>query len=107
MLGHSAALAAAYRTSIAYSLTSLLDFVAGHARDPLVVVMLGDHQPAATVSGSSGNRDVPVSIIASDPALVHRVLAWGWTPGLLPAHDAPVAPMASFRDRFLALGNPR
>lgn len=105
LVGNGDAIAAAYRTSIRYSLTSVLDFVAAHARHPLVVVMVGDHQPNTTVSGFGGNHDVPVSILSTDPALVHRVERWGWTPGLTPAHDAPVWPMAAFRDRFVALGS--
>ena len=89
----------AYRASIVYSLTTLLDFVARH---DAVVVMLGDHQPATIVSGFGGNHDVPVSIIARDPKVLGRVSGWGWTPGLLPGADAPVWPMAAFRDRFVA-----
>jgi len=72
------AIPAAYRTSIAYSLTSLLSFVEQHADDDLVLVMLGDHQPSTVVSGFGGNRDVPISIIARDPAVLQRISAWGW-----------------------------
>jgi hypothetical protein len=43
-----------------------------------------------------------VTLIARDPAVVHRVADWGWQPGLRPAADAPVWRMDAFRDRFLA-----
>lgn len=92
---------AAYRTSITYSLSSLLAFVEQHDGDDLVVVMLGDHQPSTIVSGFGGNRDVPVSIIARDPAVLDRISGWDWQNGLTPTEDAPVWPMADFRDRFL------
>ena len=35
--------------------------------DDLVVVMLGDHQPSTIVSGSGGNADVPVTVLAQNP----------------------------------------
>ena len=91
----------AYRTSIAYSLTSLLSFVERRADDDLVVVMLGDHQPSTIVSGFGGNRDVPVTVIARDPRVVERLSGWGWQAGLTPRDAGPVWPMADFRDRFL------
>jgi len=93
---------AAYRTSIAYSLTSLLGFVEQHADDDLVLVVLGDHQPSTIVSGFGGNRDVPVTVLGRDPAVVDRIAGWGWQEGLRPDAGAPVVPMAAFRDRFLA-----
>ncbi len=78
----------AYRTSVAYSLTSLLSFVERRADDDLVVVLLGDHQPSTIVSGFGGNRDVPVTVIARDPRVVERLSGWGWQSGLAPATPA-------------------
>ena len=69
--------------------------------DKLVVVLLGDHQPATTVSGGGATHDVPISIIAHDPKVMHQVAGWGWQDGLHPSPTAPVWPMAAFRDRFL------
>jgi phosphatidylglycerophosphate synthase len=92
---------AAYRTSITYSLTSLLSFVERRHDDDLVIVMLGDHQPSTIVSGSGGNRDVPVTVIAQDPRVVRQLSGWGWQAGLRPGATGPVWPMAAFRDRFL------
>lgn len=93
---------AAYRTSIAYSLTSLLSFVERHPHDDLVLLVLGDHQPSTIVSGFGGNRDVPVTLIARDPAVLDRVSTWDWDPGLRPGDTAPVWAMDTFRDRFLS-----
>jgi phosphatidylglycerophosphate synthase len=91
----------AYRSSIVYSLTSLLSFVESHADDDLVVVMLGDHQPSTIISGFGGDREVPVTVLARDPRVVARIAGWGWRDGLRPSDTGPAWPMAAFRDRFL------
>ncbi|MCI9888003.1 CDP-alcohol phosphatidyltransferase family protein [Micrococcales bacterium 31B] len=89
-----------YGRGIRYSLEAVTQFLADLDDPNLVVVMLGDHQPNALVSGEGASRDVPVSIIASDPAQLDRIAGWGWSSGLRPAPDAPVVPMAAFRERF-------
>jgi hypothetical protein len=33
--------------------------------------------------------------------VLRRISGWGWTPGLQPRSDGPVARMDQFRDRFL------
>ena len=92
---------AAYGQSIRYTLNALTSFVR-HYRDPnLVMVVLGDHQPSTIVSGLGASHDVPISVIARDPAVLKRIAGWNWNPGLRPAAHAPVWPMSSFRDRFL------
>ncbi|TDW91313.1 CDP-alcohol phosphatidyltransferase family protein [Kribbella sp. VKM Ac-2566] len=92
---------AAYAQSIAYSLDALTSFVQQLHDRNLVLVVLGDHQPASIVSGNGASHDVPVSIIAADPAVTDRVADWGWRNGLRPDPGAPVWPMDTFRDRFL------
>ena len=44
---------------------------------------------------------MPISVIAHDPQVMDRIAGWGWQDGMLPSPQAPVWPMASFRDRFL------
>jgi hypothetical protein len=92
---------AAYGKSIQYTLNALTSFVQ-HYRDPnLVMVVLGDHQPSTIVSGLGASHEVPISVIARDPAVLKRISGWGWNAGLRPAPRAPVWPMSAFRDRFL------
>jgi hypothetical protein len=71
-----------------------------------VMVFLGDHQPASAVVGNQATHDVPVTIIAKDPAVLDRIAGWGWTDGLKPDPAAPVWRMDTFRDRFLAAYGP-
>jgi hypothetical protein len=90
-----------YTTSLDYSLTTLMSYVETYLDDNTVVLFLGDHQPVATVSGDNAARDVPVGIIAKDPAVLDRTAGWGWTEGLRPGPQSPLWGMQVFRDRFL------
>lgn len=92
---------AAYRSSIAYSLTSLISYVERYGDDSLVLVFLGDHQPAPLVTGEGAGRDVPITLVTRNQAVLDRVSSWGWDEGLRPGPHAPVWPMNAFRDRFL------
>jgi hypothetical protein len=92
---------ASYGQSIQYSLTALVSFVTNAHDDNLVLVLLGDHQPATIVSGSHASHRVPITIVAHDPSVLQRIAGWGWTDGMQPSRTAPVWPMSAFRDRFL------
>jgi hypothetical protein len=108
LVGHRDQIQAAYGQSIQYSLEALISFVETfHNNDDLVVVALGDHQPAAVVTGPDASRDVPITIIAHDPEVMSRIASWGWQPGMLPNPHAPVWPMDAFRDRFLTAYGPQ
>ena len=93
---------AAYGESIEYSLNALVTFVTTYGDDDLVVVLLGDHQPATIVSGEDAGHDVPIAIVARDATVIDSVSGWDWNSGLRPESDAPVWRMDEFRDRFLA-----
>jgi hypothetical protein len=108
LVGHPDQVQAAYGQSIQYSLEALISFLETfHNNDDLVVVALGDHQPATVVTGPDPSRDVPITIIAHDPEVMSRIASWGWQPGMLPNSHAPVWPMDAFRDRFLTAYGPQ
>jgi hypothetical protein len=92
---------AAYGRSIEYSLNSLFSFVQRDGGDNLVVIVLGDHQPARIITGEHPSHDVPISVIAHDPAVLRRIAGWGWQDGMRPDRGAPVWKMDAFRNRFL------
>ncbi len=92
---------AAYGDAVEYSLSALISYVETFGDDNLVLVFLGDHQPNTSVTGEGASRDVPVTLVARDPAVLDRITGWGWQDGLRPGPDAPVWPMSAFRDRFL------
>jgi phosphatidylglycerophosphate synthase len=91
----------AYGRSIEYTLRTIFSFVQRYGDDNLVLVVLGDHQPATTVTGQGASHDVPISVIAHDPKVMRQIAGWGWQNGMLPSQEAPVWPMDAFRDRFL------
>ena len=95
-----------YARSVAYSIDSLLGYLTKYAGDDMVMVFLGDHQPASAVVGTDATRDVPITIVAKDPKIFDRIASWGWTDGLKPDPAAPVWRMDTFRDRFLAAFGP-
>ncbi len=97
----------AYRRSLEYSLSSLVSYVQTYGDDNLVLIFLGDHQPAPLIIGEGAGREVPITVVARDPAVLDRISDWGWTDGLKPAPQAPVWRMDSFRDRFLTAFGPR
>lgn len=90
-----------YRKSIEYTLNTLVSYVETYGDDDTVLVFLGDHQPAPLITGAGASRDVPITIVAKDKAVLDKVSGWGWQDGLRPARNSPVWPMSAFRDRFL------
>ena len=101
-----ASVRAAYGQSISYSIDSLVSFVRAAHDDNLVLVLLGDHQPATVVSGPQPSHRVPVTLVAHDPAVTQRIGGWDWQEGMRPGPDAPVWPMNVFRDRLLTAFGP-
>jgi phosphatidylglycerophosphate synthase len=89
-----------YSTSIVYALRSLFAWMQRYGDENTVLIVLGDHQPSRVVAGRPGH-DVPISIVAHDPAVLDRIAGWGWDDGLQPGSAAPVWPMSAFRNRFL------
>jgi hypothetical protein len=97
---------AAYRQSIEYSLEILISYVEKYGDDNLVLVFLGDHQPVPLVTGEGASRDVPITLVARDRAVLDRISGWGWQDGLRPGPQAPVWRMDTFRDHFLTTFGP-
>lgn len=89
-----------YGQSIEYTLGAMFSYLDTYDTPGLVVVALGDHQPARIVSGEDADRDVPITIITKDADVMERIDAWGWEESTLPSPEAPVWRMDEFRDRF-------
>ena len=95
-----------YGESVEYSLSSMFSFLHTYPQPNLVLIVVGDHQPAGVVSGADADHDVPITIIAQDAEVFARIASWQWVDGTLPSPDAPVWRMDDFRDRFLGAFSP-
>jgi hypothetical protein len=82
----------AYGDSLAYAQRTLAGYLERHDGQPLVMLLLGDHQPPAAVSGEGAVHDVPVHVIADRPEVLEALLERGFVPGLDPA-GAPIGEM--------------
>ncbi|RYY01412.1 MAG: hypothetical protein EOO53_18145 [Gammaproteobacteria bacterium] len=90
-----------YRQAVAYSLETVMSYAQTYGDDNLVILAFGDHQPAPLVTGDTPSRDVPVHLIARDPAVLDAIADWQWTRGMLPDDHAPQWPMSDLRDQLV------
>jgi hypothetical protein len=87
--------------SIQYSMQALTSWVT-ELHDPnLVLILLGDEQPASPISSPGASHNVVISIVAHDASVFRQIAPWRWQNGLLPSPSAPVEPMNAFRNQFL------
>lgn len=82
----------AYLGSLAYTHEWLGGYLGGQAPRRLLVIVIGDHQPLASVSGRAASWDVPMHVISDDAALLHRFERAGFTAGLHPGPNG-IGPM--------------
>ena len=80
--------AAAYAATLDYLLRVLAGWLRHRADLDLVLVVIGDHQPLAAISGEGANWEVPVHLISARSALFQPFLKAGFVPGLIPAVPA-------------------
>jgi hypothetical protein len=74
-----------YVRSVSYFYTTLAGFLRETQNRDIVLIVMVDHQPAAAVTGEGAPWDVPVHVIASRPAVLERLLARGFRPGIDPS----------------------
>jgi hypothetical protein len=76
-------LAPSYVRAMAYEYRSLAGYVRQQADDPVMIVV-GDHQPPAAVSGRDAPWHVPMHVIGRRPQILDRLRGAGFRPGLEP-----------------------
>ena len=77
-----------YVQAIAYDYATLAGYLRLRAGRDMVMILLGDHQPAAAVSGEGAPWDVPVHVIASRPAILEALRGRGFRAGLTPSRPS-------------------
>ncbi len=101
ILGSASKERQAFGKSIQYSMQALTSWVT-ELNDPnLVLILLGDEQPAGPISSPGASHAVPISIVARDPSVFRQIAAWHWQDGLLPGPSAPLERLDAFRNHFL------
>src|SRR5499427_4390446 len=93
ILGSASKERQAFAKSIQYSLQVLTSWVT-ELNDPnLVLILLGDEQPAGPISHPGASHEVVISIIARDPSVFRQMASWRWQDGLLPGPSASLERM--------------
>jgi len=82
-------LSAAYADVFAYTFTMLSGYVPEHLPPRSLLVLLGDHQPAATVAGAGARWDVPVHIVTGDAEIAAKLQSAGFRIGVALAPGQP------------------
>lgn len=78
-------LAPDYTAAVAYAYETFAGYVRQRAGSDYVMILIGDHQPPAVVSGERAPWDVPVHIITNRQHLLDALTARGFRAGLTPS----------------------
>ncbi|ARS52175.1 hypothetical protein B9G99_04165 [Kushneria konosiri] len=98
---------AQYLKSIDYALEALASFITHYGDDSLVVIAMGDHQPASLITGEGASMDVPVHVMTRDPHVLDQFARWGWQSGMLPDRNSAHWGMDALRQRLVeGFGSP-
>ena len=76
------ALGGPYAASFVYTFTYLAGYVRDRAGADQTLVLLGDHQPAASVAGVGARWDVPVHVVTSHADVAAALVAAGFVEGV-------------------------
>jgi len=82
-----------YVAAVAYFFDTVSTYLRARTDDNFVLVILGDHQPAANVSGEGASWDIPVHVIGRNRAVLDALKRDGFTAGLYPGR-APLGRMS-------------
>ena len=75
-----------YADSVAYAYQTFAGYLHQRAGRDYVMILIGDHQPPAIVSGERASWDVPMHVITNRPGVLEKLLAHGFVHGLTPQH---------------------
>jgi hypothetical protein len=90
-----------YVRSMEYALATFGGFVGLPRTRDIVLVLIGDHQPPAVVSGEGAPWDVPVHVVSNRGAFLDALTAKGFTRGMQP----PRAPLMRMHELMPALAS--
>ncbi|MGH1360668.1 MAG: sulfatase-like hydrolase/transferase [Burkholderiaceae bacterium] len=73
-----------YISTIEYTFKWLSGYMGLEQPRKSVLVLVGDHQPASTVTGPNASWDVPVHIVTDNPVVLRQLLDNGFKTGMTP-----------------------
>lgn len=91
---------AGYLRTIQYDLQLIQGFLEHRVSQDAFVIVMGDHQPPAIVSGKDASWSVPVHIFTRDAKIIERFRAVGFVAGLQPKRPT-LARMDAFNSILL------
>jgi hypothetical protein len=77
-----------YAASLRYSFEMFASYLAAREDENMVLILIGDHQPAANVSGEGASWDVPMHVITRAPEVIESLERRGFVAGTTPAARA-------------------
>ena len=73
-----------YVRAVRYTYQTLAGYLRANAGSDRILIVLGDHQPAAAVSGEGAPWDVPVHVVSSRGVFLDTLVAHGFVRGMHP-----------------------
>jgi len=89
-----------YTHAMSYEYATVAGYLRQHPRDNMVLVAVGDHQPAAAVSGRGASWSVPVHVFGRRGPILNRLIEEGFRQGLEPRRP-PIGPMHALAPMLL------
>ncbi|MFZ7128487.1 MAG: sulfatase-like hydrolase/transferase [Desulfobacterales bacterium] len=91
----------AYLTAIRYELTVLGQYLTRYIHDDALIIIMGDHQPNAHLTGPAAAPLVPVHVISRSEKHLAAFHSSGWTPGIIPRNHPTQMRLDAFLPDFL------
>ena len=73
-----------YADAVAYAYETFAGYLRRRAGRDYVMILIGDHQPPALVSGEGAPWDVPIHVITNRPEILDSLAQHGFVRGLTP-----------------------
>ena len=93
----------AFVAALAYDFQILRRYLERIADRRVLVIVLGDHQPTASLTGAAPSHAVPIHVLSQDPQLLAGFVQRGYRPGLWPPPGEEAQPMEHFLGEFLEI----
>jgi hypothetical protein len=90
-----------YIASIIYDFEVLQSFILEFVNTNALLIIFGDHQPAAEITARDPARGVPIHVLSRDARLIEPFMKRGYTKGMQPELRAKPPGLETFMPHFL------